>query len=242
MVRFNFLIVFIIFSYDLVFAHHKIYSPRVEEGRTSLEWRGHFNQDRRNNKNKEHHHVFESEHSWTHFWQSEVEFHVSDKSSTPLDWEKLEIQNQFQILDSSSYAVALYFSYNFLSEGTKADEMEYKFLNEYQNKDFKFITNFIFEKEIGKKATGSTQFSISNYLVFEKSIFEDIKFGLIGFSEFGYLTRINTYHQQEHMYGIQIERDITINNFEYEFALGYLKGLTSETANHSFLWNIELEF
>ena len=33
-------------------AHHKIYSPRVEEGRQSLEWRGHFNYDDRLEFNK----------------------------------------------------------------------------------------------------------------------------------------------------------------------------------------------
>ena len=38
---------FFFFSNDNLKAHHKIYSPRVEEGRQSLEWRGHFNQDNR---------------------------------------------------------------------------------------------------------------------------------------------------------------------------------------------------
>ncbi|MDC3091573.1 hypothetical protein OA848_04215 [Rickettsiales bacterium] len=242
MVKFKFFFLIIIFVSSKSFSHHKIYSPRVEEGRTSLEWRGHFNHDRSNENNKEHHHVFESENSWTNFWQSEIEFHVSDKSDTPLDWEKLELQNQLQLYDSESYAAALYFSYNFIFEGSKADEIEYKFLNEYSNKYLKFITNFIFEKGVGKKAHGSTEFSLTNYLVSEKPIFEEIKIGIIGFSELGYLTKIKPYHRQEHMYGIQFERDININNIEYEFVLGYLKGLTSETSNHSFIWNIELEF
>ena len=77
----------ILFLQHQAFSHHKIYSPRVEEGRQSLEWRGHFNQDDRHEFNKEHHHVFETEYSWTSFWQSELEFHISDKTDTPLDWE-----------------------------------------------------------------------------------------------------------------------------------------------------------
>ena len=28
-----------------IYAHHKIYSPRVKEGRQSFEWRGHFDVD-----------------------------------------------------------------------------------------------------------------------------------------------------------------------------------------------------
>ena len=49
--------------------------------------------------NKAHHHVLETEYSWTSFWQSELEFHISDKEDTPLDWEKTEFQNQIQIAD-----------------------------------------------------------------------------------------------------------------------------------------------
>ena len=87
-----------------VLGHHKIYSPEVEEGRQSLEWRGHHNIDDRNEFNKSHHHVFETEYSWTGFWQSELEFHVADKADTPLDWEKTEFQNQIQVFDYENFA------------------------------------------------------------------------------------------------------------------------------------------
>ena len=82
-------------------------------------------------------------------WQSELEFHISDKEETPLDWEKTEFQNQFksQILKISG---AFYFSYNFVSVGKEADEIEYKYLNEFYNDEFGIITNFIFEKRLEK--------------------------------------------------------------------------------------------
>ena len=78
---------------------------------------GHFDIDDRVEVNKAHHHVLETEYSWTSFWQSELEFHISDKEDTPLDWEKTEFQNQIQIADFKNFAGALYFSYNFVSEG-----------------------------------------------------------------------------------------------------------------------------
>ena len=125
------LIVFSFFSNAL--SHHKSYSPRIEEGRVSMEWRGHFNLDEESEKNKAHHHVLESEYSWTRFWQSEIEFHISDKSNTPLDWEKTEFQNQVQIYDSILFAAALYFSYNFVVTSTdisipQRDGIEYKIM------------------------------------------------------------------------------------------------------------------
>lgn len=230
------------FFYSSVSAHHKVYSPRVDEGRLSLEWRGHYNIDSRKDFNKEHHHVLESEFSWTNFWQSEIEFHLSDKSGTPFDFEKLELQNQVQIYDSQNYAAALYFSYNFLSEGVKADEIEYKFLSEYENDYFKFLTNFIFEKQVGKTAEKSTEFSLTNYILFSNHIIHNIKIGVIGFSEFGYLTNFSTYHNQEHLYGIQFEKDISIYESDFELVIGLLKGLTSASAESVFIWNLELEF
>ena len=84
--------------YKLLLSHHKIYSPIVEEGRQSFEWRGHFDVDDRVEKNKAHHHVLETEYSWTSFWQSELEFHLSDKENTPMDWEKQSFKINYKFL------------------------------------------------------------------------------------------------------------------------------------------------
>ena len=48
--KFFFFLLFFFFTF--VKSHHKIYSPEVEEGRQSLEWRGHFDVDDRDEKNK----------------------------------------------------------------------------------------------------------------------------------------------------------------------------------------------
>ncbi len=230
------------FFENSVYSHHKVYGAKVDEGRQSLEWRGHFNLDQDNVKNKEHHHVLETEYSWTSFWQSEVEFHISDKEDTPLDWEKLELQNQVQFFESKFYSAAIYFSYNFVSEGTKADEIEYKFLSEFENNYFNLISNFIFEKGIGSQSSNSTEFTFSNYLLFSEPLFSDVQIGVVGFSEFGNISNFKTYHQQEHTYGVQFEKEIELNDYEFEIVLGYLQGLTSASSSSSILWNLEIEF
>ena len=192
--------------------------------------------------NKSHHHVFETEYSWTGYWQSELEFHVSDKSDTPLDWEKTEFQNQLQIFDYENFAGAVYFSYNFVSEAAKGDEIEYKYLNEMSNDKLVFITNFIFEKELGNKSSNSTTFDLSNQLMLKNIVFQDFDVGVFGFSEFGEISNFNTFSLQEHLYGFQFETEIDFTDFEYELSLGYLHGLTDASTNHMFLWNMELEF
>ena len=47
--------------------------------------------------------------------------------------------NQLQVFDKKNFAGALYFSYNFVSEGKKADELEYKYLNDIS---FKQVMKF----------------------------------------------------------------------------------------------------
>lgn len=225
-----------------VLSHHKIYSPVVEEGRQSFEWRGHYNVDDRDDFNKSHHHVLETEYSWTHFWQSELEFHISDKGDTPLDWEKTEFQNQVQVFDYENFAAAFYFSYNFVSEGDGADEIEYKYLNEFKNNLFSFVTNVIFEKEVSTSAQGSTKLDFSNRLMFNDPFNAGFNLGVTGFSELGYLTNISTFDNQEHLYGLEFETEMEFEDFEYEVSFGYLHGLTDASSNHVFMWNMEVEF
>ena len=84
---------------------------------------------------------------------------------------KTEFQNQLQIADYQNWAAALYFSYNFVSESDEADEIEYKYLNKFYGSDVGFISNFIFEKQVGKTARGSTTFSLSNYIFLQRNFF-----------------------------------------------------------------------
>ena len=241
----NFYIFFYFFIFFFSFqikAHHKIYSAKVEEGRQSIEWRGHFNLDNQIGLDKEHHHVFETENSWNDHWQSEIEFHLSDKENTSLDFEKIEFQNQVEIIDKTNLFTSLYFSYNFVSSENKADEIEYKLLNEYTNSSVNFINNFILEKQVGKNSSGSTEFSLSNYLFFKQQIFNEVKLGLIGFSEFGKISDFNSFQNQEHQYGIQIEKDFGLIDSEIEFSIGFLFGLTHSSPNSTIIWNVESEF
>ena len=237
-----FFIIIIFFFSSNVLSHHKIYSPRVEEGRQSFEWRGHFDSDTSIEKDKAHHHVLETEYSWTNFWQSELEFHISDKSDTTLDWEKTEFQNQVQIFDFNNFAGALYFSYNFVSEKDEEDEIEYKYLNDIVINNISLTSNFIFEKQVGSDAKKSTEFAFSNYLKFQNFLPYEIDFGVFGFSEFGEISGFEVFDEQTHQYGLQFEKELHINDIEFEFALGWLHGFTNASAEQTFIWNLEVEF
>ena len=108
-------------------------------------------------------------------------------------------------------------------------------------KSFGFISNFIFEKEVGKTAEGSTTFSLSNY-VYMKDIFFDLSFGVWDLVNLEEISDTNTFGNQEHQYGFQFEYEFEVSDSEIELALGYLHGLTDASANHAILWNFEFEF
>ena len=63
-----------------------------------------------------------------------------------------------------------------------------------------FLCSESFEKEIGGHAQGSTKFEISNRIMFMDPLDIDFDFGILGFSDLGYLTKMNTLHNQEHLY------------------------------------------
>ena len=69
-------------------------------------------------------------------------------------------------------------------------------LNEFKSNHLSFITNIIFEKEVGRLAEGSTKFDISNRIMLNDPFGKGFNIGVVGFSEFGYLTKFDTYTNQ----------------------------------------------
>ena len=124
----------------------------------------------------------------------------------------------------------------------EADEIEYKYLNEFNNDHLSLITNFIFEKGVGSKASGSTTFDLSNQLMLKNVVIADVDIGVVGFSTFGEVSSFETFGSQKHLYGVQFETEFEFDKFDYETSLSYLHGLTDASTNHMFLWNMELEF
>ena len=75
-----------------------------------------------------------------------------------------------------------------------------------------------------------------------KKIFNMFDFGIIGFSDFGEISNFKVFGEQEHQYGFQIESSFELKEIDYEWAVGYIHGFTDASANHSVIWNFEVEF
>ena len=154
--KFTSLFIILFFIIKPIVAHHKIYGARVHKGDKEISWRGHFDYDNRSNKNKGHIHVAEGEYAWTDRWQSEIEFFMRDKYENNFRWYKTEFQNVYELIETDTWAAALYFSFNWYREKGEANEIEYKLLLERDFLGARNIINFVFENEFGSKAKGST--------------------------------------------------------------------------------------
>ena len=238
-----FLLFFLFFFIKPLVANHKIYGARVNKGDREISWRGHFDYDNRSNKNKAHIHVAEFEYAWTDKWQSEIEFFMRDKYENNFRWYKTEFQNQFEIIETDTWAAALYFSYNWVREKGNASEIEYKVLLERNFLGARNLLNFVFENEFGSKAEGSTHFEISFLSMFDKPIYKDIKFGIASVHSFGQLDNFDSPGRQKHQVGFGFKKSFHIGEeMEYNLFVGPLIGLTNEASDNTLLWNMELEF
>ena len=58
----------------------------------------------------------------------------------------------------------------------------------------------------------------------------------------GYIRNFNTFSNQEHHYGIQLNKDFLFSENEFEISLGYFTKVTDSSADHKIIWNTEIEF
>jgi len=79
--------------------------------------------------------------------------------------------------------------------------------------------------------------------MFKKPIYKGIKIGFGGVHNLGQLDNTNSPGRQKHQIGPGFKKSFPITEeMEYEFFIGPLFGLTNESADHSLLWNMSLEF
>ena len=77
----------------------------------------------------------------------------------------------------------------------------------------------------------------------KKPIYKGIHMGFGGISNFGQLDNFDSPGRQKHEIGPGFKKKFHLTDeIEYNFFIGPLIGLTNESADHIFMWNMELEF
>lgn len=243
------LILTVFFFPSLLKPHHKIDNPVIrfsdspEIRNIFFEWRGHINLDRKENNNKTFHQVLEIGKGWNKRYETEFELHISDVKNSSLAIPKIKFQNKYNMINKPNFLFSFFFSYNYATEKNSPDQIEYKFL--FQNK-FKYIVinnGFGFYKNINSTKTKNTILKFFPLIYFKKPIISDIHLAIAGSSDFGEISKFNTYTNQKHQYGFGLKKTFFKNTEQnFDLTLAYLKGLNSNSFDQSLIWYFNKSF
>lgn len=230
-------------------SHHKIDNPTIkfsdspEISNQFFEWRGHLNLDRKKKNHETYHQVIEYGKAWNASHESDFELHISDLKNSSLAISTVKFQNKFNLINKPKFLFSTFFSYNYSTERNNPDQIEYKFLFQNRFKYFIFNNGFGFYKNINGTKSKNTVLRYFPLIAFKKPIYSDIYLALAGSSNFGKISKFNTYTDQKHQYGFGFKKTFrkgTTNNFDV--TLAYLKGLNSSSFDQSLIWYINKIF
>ena len=115
-----------------------------------------------------------------------------------------------------------------------------RLLFEKTSENYQHTANLNFEQQFGSKADESTELEYiwrSRFVVTEKFA--------IGFEAYGAMGELKDFppmENQEHIIGPAIYNEFKIGNIEIESHLVWMFGLTEDSADNTFRWQIEFPF
>ena len=230
-------------------SHHKIDNPIIKYSESPeirnffFEWRGHLNLDRKKDNHKAYHQVLEFGKGWNKKHETDIELHISDLKNSSLAISKVKLQNKFNLINKKNFLFSTFFSFNFATEKNDSDQIEYKFLFQNKFKHFVFNNGFGFYKNLSKEKSRKTVLKYFPLIYFKKPLISDIHLAIAGSSDFGKVSKFNTYTNQRHQYGFGLKKTFhkeTSKNFDLTVA--YLKGLNSNSFDQSIIWYINKSF
>lgn len=224
------------------FAIHKVYSPRVEQGELAVEVRGHASFDDDEDTDGEQGHRIEVEYGLTDYWLTAFFGDFEKEASDALQYTSTGWENIFYLLDEKSYGLGagLYVEYENAHRGGDANQVEIKFLLEKCIAGFVNTVNLNFEKEVGNDSDEDLAFAYAWRTT--RRLLPDLELGLEAFGEVGELNEAPALAEQEHQIGPVLLRKLKIPGIgELTGRLGWLFGLTDDTADHLLKWELEYE-
>ena len=244
-----FLFLFLLLFPFLVISHHKIDNPTIkfsdspEIRNIFFEWRGHLNLDRKKNNHESYHQVLEFGKGWNERYETELEIHIADLKNSSLEIPTIKFQNKYNFIKKKNFLFSTFFSYNLATENNDADQIEYKFL--FQNKFKHVVINngFGFYKNINSSKSKNTVLKYFPLIFFKEPIFSDVYLALAGSSDFGKISKFNTYTNQKHQYGFGLKKTFQKGTRQsFDLTLAYLKGLNSSSFDQSLIWYFNKSF
>lgn len=224
-------------------AHHKVYSPIVEEGVFEFETRGHSTFDRSRDKNDQQTHIYELEYGVNSWWSTAIFARPEKEPDGVFRYAATGFENIFQLTPQGKYwaDVGLYVEYqkNHLAGGT--DEFESKLLLEKAVDPLVVTANLVFNRQIGDGAGKGFGFEYAVRANYPWT--RTVQFGIEAFGEPGRLTGFDAVREQQHLLGPVVLGKIDIPGLPgvLNYNIGYMFGLTPGTPEQTVKWEFEYE-
>ncbi len=224
-------------------ADPKVYSPIVKGGELALEIRGNTVVDDDDDKDGSQRHVFAVEYGVTDWWKTEIVSRLNEKAEGSLRYDSTAWENIFQLTEQGKYWLdaGLYLEYKLKDEKNAPDIFEAKLLLEKPVQGFLNTLNLTIEQELGSDGDDDLEFEYAWRT--RKEIGHHMKLGIEAFGKLGELRDIESLDHQEHIIGPVFYHEFELGpHVEIEYNIGWLFGLTDESPDNTFRWQLEYEF
>lgn len=223
-------------------ASHKVYSPHVEKGELELEYRGHLDHDSDDSRDGARKDKYEIGYGFTDWWFSSIFVEYEKEGSEDYKHEATAWENIFQLTETGRYWLdaGLYFEYEVPSKSNKPDKLEIKLLLEKSLNRWINTLNLETATEIGSNSSDEIEFAYAwrtSYLY--KPTFEP---GLELYGDLGSDDDFGFHDGQTHQAGPVISGALRLSRkSKLAYNVGYLVGLTDDSPDGTFKWELELE-
>ncbi len=220
---------------------NKVRSPYVTQGQWKIE---HYGTVSFENENVSDHYEYKSKteigYGVTDWWKMGVEAELKNTAGENTEYNATEFVNKFQFWDKDTHSIdmGLYLAYETHRASSKADKIEAFLL---MAKDFgssAHRANIVLEQQIGSKRTKELELGVAWQSFWNTT--DTLKTGFEYYGEFGEISSIPSYTQQEHLLGPVIK--FYIPHTRIETKLGYLAGISSAAKESTFKWEFEYAF
>ena len=221
----------------------KVYSPIVEKGEMGIEILGNTRIDDNNDDHDGFQfHELEYEYGVTNWWATSVTAGLIKQGEDSLIFDTLGWENTLQLSEEGKYWIdfGVHFELELENESDKPDGFELRLLFEKTTSSYQHTGNINFEQQIGSQADESTELE---YIWRSKKYIND--HAAIGFEAYGALGEIKDFSpmkNQEHIIGPAIYNEFMIGDIKIESHLVWMFGLTDDSPDNTFRWQIEFPF
>ena len=221
------------------FATKKVYDPYVEKGEVEIEYRAGYDVDSNSDKDGAWKQKLAIGYGVTNFWFTEIygEMEKGGDSDANSEFSSVEWENKFQLTDQGEYwlDVGLLTEVEISTSGG-SDKAEAKLLLAKDFGKFTHLANLAVEREFGQDSSDDTEFGLSWGSRYRYNQYFEPGFEL--YSNFGKLGDGKSFDEQDHKLGPVVYGHI--GSFKYD--VGYLFGLSDDSADGTFKFLIEYEF